>query len=104
MQNTKQQILGVWVLDPKGDNKKIIEAFGNIAMQFQDDGKLSYWIQGDESKQYVFLDYEIRGNEIVTNQPTAPREETTQFQFDKDKLILNYNGMQGHFVRKSTLE
>lgn len=103
MENIKEQIIGVWVLDPKSDNKKIIETFGNIAMQFQDDGKLSYWIQEDVSKQYIFLSYEIKGDEIFTDQPSAPKEEITKFRFEKDKLVLDYNGTKGYFVKKNTL-
>lgn len=106
MDNIEKSLVGIWVLDPKsGENKKVVEQFGHVSMQFQEDGKLNYWIQKGDEKQYMFLDYRVEGDELISNQASAPKEEKTKFEMMEDgKLILDYSGTKAVFVRRSSVE
>jgi hypothetical protein len=49
----------------------------------------------------MFLTYRVVGDELVTDQPSAPREERTQFRFTQDvRLVLTFGGVQSTFRRE----
>jgi hypothetical protein len=48
----------------------------------------------------MFLTFRIDGDTIITDQPSAPREEWTRFEIDTDgKLILWFSGEPATYVR-----
>ncbi|MDB4940248.1 MAG: hypothetical protein JWO40_673 [Candidatus Doudnabacteria bacterium] len=103
--DTQTQIIGIWVLAPDGDNKKAYNKFGDVTMNFQADGKLTYSTSEGDKNQYIFLTYQIEGDYLVTNQPSAPREERTKIKLTNDgKLHMLYDGIEGVFVKKNTLD
>jgi hypothetical protein len=68
-------------------------------MVFFPDGRLEYrTLQGDVL-QIMKLTYRIDGTVIVSNQPSAPREERTTFRLDGSTLVLNYGGEETSYER-----
>jgi hypothetical protein len=102
MTTSSAALLGGWVVDP-GD--EVARAhFGDVAMEFDPDGSLRYVIRGDEKDQVMLLRYRVEGDELVTNQPSAPREERTRFCFTSDgRLVLEYKDLNAHYVRGSAV-
>ena len=68
---TTAALLGTWVADPAGEDAR--ECFGDVVMRFDPDGSLTYMIRGEEKEQIMLLRYRVEGDELVTNQPSAPR-------------------------------
>jgi uncharacterized membrane protein len=74
-----------------------------IFMKFESDGMLTYQIHLDQKIQQFNLTYRIVDNQIVSDQPSKPKEERTDFFFEGDDiLVLIYNGEPEKYSREST--
>jgi hypothetical protein len=75
-------------------------------MVFTTDGKLIYSIDSEESTQIINLVYETFEDTLITDQPSAPKKEYTQYYFESDDLlVLDYDGDKTKFQRvKQRLE
>lgn len=89
-------LIGTWVLVPAAPN---MDVGSGVEMEFRADGTLDYVILGAGKKQIMKLRYRVDGNHIVTNQPSAPREERSRFWFVEDDLVLEYGGDQSRYKR-----
>jgi hypothetical protein len=91
-----KRFLGKWsLLKAEGD----LDLGEGVTMTFASDGKLVYVIQQKDSKQIMNLDFKVDGSRLITNQPSQPREETTEFSFDADgNLVLDYGGSKAWFM------
>lgn len=91
-------ICGEWILckdDP--DYGKA----GTVSVEFHANGRLNYKIEEEAKMSVVCLTYFIDGNEIVTDQPSSPKEERTRFVIDSDGiLILESEDRKSFFKRK----
>jgi len=48
----------------------------------------------------MFLTYTVQGNILVTNQPSNPRQERTQFDFTNEgELVLTYDSVETVYTR-----
>jgi len=95
-------LLGTWVVDPTDDVAR--DRFGEVAMCFDANGSLRYMIRAGDQDQIMLLRYRVEGDELVTDQPSAPREDRTQFSFTWDgRLVLNYGEFSAHYVRQSAV-
>jgi hypothetical protein len=92
------QLIGRWVTDPT--DKEAVNQFGLTTLVFTDNGELRYIIHAEGKDQIMLLTYRIDNSTLVTNQPSDPREERTDFSFTLDgKLVLDYRGTKGRYVR-----
>lgn len=95
---SQSQLVGAWVTDETDEAS--IEEFGRVSLDFRSDGTLTYTIHSDDRDEKMLLTYKVRGNVIVTDQPSQPREEKTPFLFTPDgKLVLKYVDRQVRYVR-----
>lgn len=93
-----RQLIGKWTSDP--DDPETQEIFGRVTQIFHEDGRLTYIIHLPQKEQVVRLTYTVDGDELVTDQPTAPGEHRTRFSFDeRGRLILDDAGERSRFVR-----
>lgn len=93
-------LVGRWVIDPADSH--VIEAFGQASLDFREDGSLIYSTLEGGRIQTMFLTYRVAGDELVTDQPSAPREERTQFRITQDgRLVLTFGGVRGTFRRET---
>ena len=91
------RLLGTWRL-VKSDGS--IDTGNGVTMTFTRDGKLAYVIHQDHSDQIMNLVFSVEGDRLVTNQPSSPRPESTNFSFDDaGQLVLDYGSTKAWFAR-----
>lgn len=93
-------IVGCWTTDPTDHEE--IRMYGRVSLSFSPGGALEYTIHEDGKRQIIWLTYRIEGEEIVTDQPSNPREERTRFAIVDDRLYLSLGGGHGRYVRVPT--
>jgi hypothetical protein len=94
---THHPIVGRWVSDPA--DTKSIEKHGRVTVDFRPGGVLEYTIHVAGKRQIIWLTYRIEGHCVITDQPSNPRPERTDFSIDNDRLYLRFGGDLGRFVR-----
>jgi len=90
------QLLGKWKL------REAPPAFGldpGATATFKDNGELIYTIPESDRTSVMRLTYRIDGNRLITNQASAPHEETTTFELVGDCLRLTFDGLVAVFER-----
>ena len=90
-------LVGAWLVD-ETDTRALAD-LGNVLLEFGEGGGLLYTIRGEEKDQIIKLRYKIEGSTIVTDQPSEPRVERTQFSLADDMLTLAFGGVPYRFVR-----
>lgn len=97
-----QYLLGTWTTDP--EDRAAIEAFGSVTMLFRADGTLVYTIEEGLGVQAISLTWRLEHGELVTDQPSLPREERSEVSMSQDgRLLLTYGGQLSCYVRKGPL-
>ncbi|WPU99898.1 hypothetical protein SNE26_28215 [Mucilaginibacter sp. cycad4] len=91
------ELIGTWKLDET--NLEALEIYGNTSMEFKDNGELLYTVNEGDKKQHVFMTYEVQGNKLLTDQPSSPKQETTQFAIVDNRLELYFDGVKSVFIR-----
>lgn len=92
-------LIGNWVVD--GTDGRAMADLGDVGLTFGEDGALIYTIRCQDKDQIIKLRYQIDGTTIVTDQPSAPRVERTEFSFSEDGLLtLALGGVPYRFVRR----
>jgi len=91
-------LLGTWVVDPT-DTRALAE-LGDVLLEFQDDGQLTYTIRGETKKQIILMQYKVEGATIVTDQPSLPQVERTAYLLSPDGVLtLEFGGVPYRFHR-----
>ena len=90
-------MIGAWLVDET--DARALTDLGNVLLEFGEGGGLLYTIRGQEKDQIVKLQYKVEGFTIVTDQPSEPRVECTQFSLTDDMLTLAFGGVPYRFVR-----
>jgi hypothetical protein len=92
-------IVGIWELDPKDYSAK--EIYGEITIEFKNNGKLIYSEFTKEGEQIIIMNYQIIRDKLITDQPSHPKKKETQFILHDDgKLELSFEGVSSMYVRK----
>lgn len=93
-------LVGRWVVD-ESDRHALAE-LGDVLLDFDEKGGLTYVIRADGKKQIILMQYEVDGDTIVTDQPSVPRVERTSFSLsDNGRLVLAFGGEAFTFRRAS---
>lgn len=80
-------IIGQWRLSPT--EERVRERFGDHAMTFSGHGELVHsTIEKGHAVGRVLLVYRVESGVIVTNQPSAPREERIPYRIERDSLFI----------------
>src|SRR6185436_19353420 len=80
------KLLGSWDADLSDKTTK--DNFGKASIRFEN-GTISYSIFDEKSFQSFSYSYKIRGDSIISFDPTTKTENITKYRFDgNDKLIL----------------
>jgi hypothetical protein len=65
---------------------------GAVIILFEPDGRLRYTVE-DGTVQHILLTWRIDGDVLVTDQPSAPREERTRLRLvSPSRLVLEQRG------------
>ena len=95
-----RKLIGRWTTDPADANA--IEKYGRTTLVFGEDFRLAYIIHGDIKDDVIVMTFRIEDSILITDQPSQPGEERTAFTITPEgKLLLNYCGLQSHYVRSS---
>lgn len=93
-------LTGTWVVDKM--DKQATTELGDVLLEFGDDRSLIYTIRGKDKNQIINLRYQIDGATIITNQPSAPRVERTDFSLSDDGVLtLAFGGTPYRFRRNA---
>ena len=91
-------LLGAWLVDET--DELALARLGNVLLEFDEDGGLRYTIREQDKRQVINLRYRVDGSTIVTDQPSAPQVERTQFSFAESGILtLAFGGVPYRFVR-----
>jgi hypothetical protein len=96
LRKSDARLLGVWQLE-SADVR--LEMNDHVEMEFRPNGELLYAIDLGSKWQLMRLVYRIEGGELVTDQPSSPREERTAFYFENGAMVLDYDGAKCRFMR-----
>lgn len=94
---TSASLLGCWVLNgsPNG-----IDAGERVEMKLEPSRRMIYGVLENGRWQLMILSYRVEGNLIISNQPSTPGEERTEFSFSgPDTLNLEQPGNVSSFRR-----
>jgi hypothetical protein len=88
-----RSLLGLWrQVEP--------EPAAPVLMKFSRGGRLEYHVVELDGVGIVKLTYRVQGSNIISNQPSSPREERTRFEFvGPNELVLDYGGEETCFAR-----
>jgi hypothetical protein len=90
--------VGRWITDPTDDNNA--GRYGSVSMEFSADGNLTYTLHAEKENRVMLLTYRVDDGSIISNQPSHPRKERTQFTITPDgKLVLTNNGVLTRYIR-----
>jgi hypothetical protein len=93
-------LIGTWKSDTNDSTGAA--AYGDVTLKFGADGTLLYIIREHDRDQTMRLTYHIEPGFIVTNQPSEPRPERTEYQLGEDGvLILTFAGRKSRYVKVS---
>ncbi|HEV7786010.1 MAG TPA: hypothetical protein VGQ28_11780 [Thermoanaerobaculia bacterium] len=89
------ELVGCWHLT-QSDDPSIEPA----EMDFRADGHLYYSVDAGDRWQIIKLVWRVEGAMIVSDQPSASRQERTPFAFDEaGLLVLEFRGHRSRFRR-----
>ncbi|MBC7878715.1 MAG: hypothetical protein H7Y59_16210 [Anaerolineales bacterium] len=90
-------LIGIWKqIEPPSLEEE------DVYLKFESDGILIYQAQLKEKIQQSNLAYKVVGNCIVSDQPSKPKQESTEFFFENDDvLVLIHDGSQTKYFRQS---
>jgi len=93
------KLLGVWKSDP--EDVSGYNAFGVFQMEFKSNGELIYVLYEKAKTMKFLLTYEIDGNFIISDQPSAPAKIRTEYNFLPDgKLELTIDGVKAKLIKQ----
>ncbi len=73
----------------------------NVVMEFLQDGQLTYAIDVGTKRQIMNLTFQVDGDRILSNQPSAPRLEETQFWFEEPGTLVLRRGSQRSWFQRT---
>ena len=90
-----EKITGTWKLVKADEDFDIADGVDLLI----DDGKIEYRIRNGLRTQIINLTFHLEGNLLVSDQPSAPKEETTKISFNQKRLLLEYQGSKAWFEK-----
>ncbi|MCW5967907.1 MAG: hypothetical protein KIT57_05300 [Blastocatellales bacterium] len=99
---TRKFLIGEWIIDPT--DCESIKKYGIVSMKFKENGQLIYRNHFAGETKIMLLTYRIQGDLLITNQPSAPREEQTNYSITPEgKLVLLYGTRASRFIRSAAV-
>jgi len=97
-EGTDPRLLGTW--KAAADDIDGTQEYGDATMRFTDDGFLVYIVRAGSVDQEILLRYRTEGSFLITDQPSAPREERTRYEITKDgQLRLQHGDVHSTYSR-----
>jgi len=90
-------LVGIWKTDSK--DSETWQNYGNVTMEFKLDGQLIYTIIEEDKEQKIILNYEVQGTSLITDQPSFPQKQITEFVLTGHILELIFDGIKSKFIK-----
>jgi hypothetical protein len=92
-------LIGVWKSDP--DDVTTQQLYGNVTMDFRENGDLIYTVTDYNKTQKIFMMYEINENFLITDQVSYPQKMETEFFIDIKRGILElfFDGAKSKYIK-----
>jgi hypothetical protein len=87
--SVRDDLVGYWRTDP--DDRWSLREYGDVSLFFDSRDGLVYTLHLKNRKQIMQMKYRVDGNFLITDQPSAPREEKTEFFFTPDGRLALKN-------------
>lgn len=88
------RLIGLWVSETDDGE------YGATRLHFYPNGDLLYVVKSEKHDEIFRLTYTTQGNVIISDQPSAPRQESTVYSIDeKGILSLEYDGICTRYKR-----
>jgi hypothetical protein len=92
------ELVGTWKSDPSDAAGS--GAYGDATLKFGVDGTLLYIIHAPDRDQIMRLTYRTEPGFIVTDQPSEPRSERTEYHIGEDGvLVLAFGGRNSRYYK-----
>jgi hypothetical protein len=95
------RLIGSWRIESEDAAGR--SRYGEVVISFAEDGSLTYTVETDDGrKQISKLLYRVDApGVLVTDQPSAPGEQRTRYEFDASgRLMLDFAGTKSWYVRE----
>ena len=89
MTNEHAKVIGSWRTDP--NDVWSLREYGDVTLRFESNGVLVYIVHLHNKDQILQLTYSVEGSALVTDQPSSPRKERTEFFFTSDDRLALAN-------------
>ncbi len=90
-------LTGIWITDPNDTVTQ--QLYGDVILEFREKGELVYKIIENGKEQVIFMTYEVSNGVLLTNQPSLPQREMTDFVLSGQRLELNFNGAKSKYIK-----
>ncbi|MDB5009203.1 MAG: hypothetical protein JWP45_3596 [Mucilaginibacter sp.] len=97
MSKNNSSLIGQWKSNP--NDSLTTKYYGNVVMDFKQNGELIYKINSNKKYQIICMIYEIRDNKLITDQPSHKKEISTRFIIKDNILELYYDGIKSTYIR-----
>ncbi len=95
------RLLGVWDSDMTHEPTR--RQYGSASLVFYEGGEMTLTFHEPDRDRAVLLTYEVHGQNLVTDQPSSPRRESTAFEFDAEgRLLLSGHGVGCRFLHRES--
>jgi hypothetical protein len=92
------ELVGTWKSDPT--DSAGTGAYGEATLKFGADGTLLYIVHESDRDQIMRLTYRAEPGFIVTDQPSEPRSERTEYHIGEDGiLVLAFGGRKSRYLK-----
>lgn len=95
---TYMELHGIWHSDQS--DTATLNQYGSVTLEFKQDGQLIYTIHEKGKTQYIHLTYEVVNNKLITNQPSNPRKDETDFYVKGNRLELYFGGTRSCYIKE----
>lgn len=101
MNRELSRLSGTWRLDATDRDGR--QTYGDVTLKFGKDQSLLYIVHESDRDQTARLAFHLEPGFIVTDQPSAPHQERTAYEFTEDgKLILTLGQERSRYIRVSS--
>lgn len=90
-------LTGIWKSDPLDVATQ--RQYGDVTMEFHSNGELIYTVLNGDREQKIFMTYEVKDNFLITDQPSFPEKEITEFILTNDRLELKLDSIVSKYIK-----
>lgn len=96
--NNDNRLIGSWKSDQSDEFTRT--TLGDVLIRFTKQGDMIYTIKQPNKDQVIYLKYETANGMIISDQPSMPRKEETEYLLqDESTLFLIHEGIQTKFIK-----